>query len=170
MGTCCRIVDPKNKLYYEMDKWYVGNDDLVSVEALTKRLVDDPIADEEDAWRVNMGRAIVATVSKYMTFPLESHTDGGDVYFDIEEQGYVCCGDRFSSGCNVNTPYDPKPPAPGEYFTWHDEWFAASGPAPVKRLWNGTHWCDARGWRLTVDTPVWWASLDNEVAIERTKK
>lgn len=158
MGTCYRIVDDASRLYYNMDKWCINDDDLVSLEALQAWAKEVPACGEQ--WMVNMANAIVRDVSRNMKFPLTAHGDGGDVFHDIEEAGYRCCGERFCSYHGVSVPFDPLPVQPGTYLVWDKEPFSASSPRPDRRQWDGKHWCDSSNRPLALHAPFWWTTLD----------
>lgn len=171
MGTLYRIVDHKNKLFYDMDRWVVWPEVLTSVEELTAHLVTGPAERNEPKWIIDMGAAVVRDVSKHMEFPLDRAYDCEDEYHDVEDEGYTYCGDRFCSHVNINTPYDSKPDVVGEYATWLCNPFNYGMPDSTRMYWNGAQWksTDSDDWGLASDVPVWWTPLDNSDITERLK-
>lgn len=170
MGTCYRIIDHKNKRYYDMDKWSVHDSDLTSKTTLHQRLVLDLQEEGEEEWRIEMGKAIVRDVARHMEFPLTYGTDTSDGFMEVEEAGYMYVGDRFCSYHGVSTPYDPKPIVPGIYAVWDDDPFTASKPKPYAQFWDGNYWCDLNRKRLVVEPRLWWCNVTHPVVVERGTK
>lgn len=170
MGTLYRIIDRKNKLYYEMDGWSIDAESLKSPASLYFHLTEH----RKEEWEIQMVASIIKDVAKYMDFPLEAHSDtGSDFYHDCESEGYRCCGSRFWSynkiWNKIWSPFDPLPAEANTYFVWDTEPCTASQPKPTLCYFNGRHWCDGDGRPLSIHAPFWWASLDNEYAQELAK-
>jgi hypothetical protein len=167
MGTCYRIIDHTNKLYYDMDKWSVTEEALQSPEALIAYMTEG-IA--RDSWQIQMAEAVVRDVKKYMAFPLVYATDtGGSDDFDEAGANYRQCGDRFWSYHGIWSPFDPLPVGSGTYLVWDKDPCSASKNWCEARYFNGRQWCDVNHLPLALHSPFWWAQHDNAYGLENIK-